>query len=91
MPTPEPEINPVNHARSVIEIEAAAVFALLDRLDGEFDKACNMILQCKGRVVVIGMGKSGHIGGKIASTLASTGTPAFFLHPGKPVMVIWVC
>ncbi len=83
MPTPEPEINPVNHARSVIEIEAAAVFALLDRLDGEFDKACDMILQCEGRVVVIGMGKSGHIGGKIASTLASTGTPAFFLHPGE--------
>ena len=61
----------------------AAVSALFDRLDEQFEKACNMILECKGRVVVIGMGKSGHIGGKIASTLASTGTPAFFLHPGE--------
>lgn len=83
MPAPEPEIDAVSHARSVIEIEAAAVLALPDRLDGGFSKACNMILQCDGRVIVIGMGKSGHIGGKIAATLASTGTPAFFLHPGE--------
>ncbi len=83
MPTPQPEIDPVRCARSVIEVEAAAVLALPDRLDGGFGKACNMILECEGRVVVIGMGKSGHIGGKIAATLASTGTPAFFLHPGE--------
>ncbi len=79
---PEPTISAC-HARSVIEIEAAAVTALLDRLDDHFDHACNLILNCSGRVVVTGMGKSGHIGGKIASTLASTGTPAFFVHPGE--------
>ncbi len=83
MPALEPESDPVSYARSVIEIEAAAVLALPDRLDAGFSKACSMILQCEGRVVVIGMGKSGHIGGKIAATLASTGTPAFFLHPGE--------
>ena len=71
------------HAQSVIEIEAAAVSGLLAQLDDDFAKACELILQCVGRVVVIGMGKSGHIGGKIASTLASTGTPSFFLHPGE--------
>ncbi len=73
----------MDHARCVIEIESAAVSALVDRLDHNFEKACRMILACAGRVVVIGMGKSGHIGGKIASTLASTGTPAFFVHPGE--------
>ena len=83
MPATETEIDPVSHARSVIEIEAAAVLALPQRLDSGFNQSCNMILQCEGRVVVIGMGKSGHIGGKIAATLASTGTPAFFLHPGE--------
>ena len=57
--------------------------ALLERLDDNFEQACNLILHCAGRVVVTGMGKSGHIGGKIASTLASTGTPAFFVHPGE--------
>ncbi len=83
MPIPKPEIDAVSHARSVIEIEAAAVLALPERLDSGFGKACDMILRCEGRVIVIGMGKSGHIGGKIAATLASTGTPAFFLHPGE--------
>ncbi len=76
-------LSPVHHAQTVIQIEADAVAALLDRLDDNFDLACDMIMKCEGRVVVIGMGKSGHIGGKIASTLASTGTPAFFLHPGE--------
>ena len=75
--------SPVELARSVIEIESSAVTSLLEKLDENFDRACSMILECTGRVVVIGMGKSGHIGGKIASTLASTGTPAFFLHPGE--------
>ncbi|NKB77982.1 MAG: KpsF/GutQ family sugar-phosphate isomerase [Gammaproteobacteria bacterium] len=73
----------IDHARSVIEIETAAISALSARLDHRFEKACEMILACQGRVVVIGMGKSGHIGGKIAATLASTGTPAFFVHPGE--------
>ena len=83
MLTPVPDSQSILHARSVIEIEATAVYALLDRLDGNFDKSCKMILECTGRVVVTGMGKSGHIGGKIASTLASTGTPSFFVHPGE--------
>ncbi|MGR3914357.1 MAG: KpsF/GutQ family sugar-phosphate isomerase [Gammaproteobacteria bacterium] len=73
----------ISHARSVIEIEAEAVAALGARVDARFARACELLLNCRGRVVVIGMGKSGHIGGKIASTLASTGTPAFFVHPGE--------
>ena len=72
-------------ARRVIENEAAAVLALGERIDDRFAKACRLILSCKGRVVVTGMGKSGHIGGKIAATLASTGTPAFFLHPAEAI------
>lgn len=70
-------------ARAVIETEAAAVTRLLDRIDDDFVAACEMMLACKGRIVVIGMGKSGHIGGKIAATLASTGTTAFFVHPAE--------
>ena len=73
----------LSHARTVIDIEAEAVKGLLSNLDDNFERACDMVLDCTGRVVVIGMGKSGHIGGKIASTLASTGTPSFFLHPGE--------
>lgn len=69
--------------REVINIEALAVNALLDRLDETFAAACQTMDQCQGRVVVTGMGKSGHIGGKLAATLASTGTPAFFVHPGE--------
>lgn len=69
--------------RAVIETEAQAVAALADRIDGNFAKACACMLACEGRVVVTGMGKSGHIGDKIAATLASTGTPAFFVHPGE--------
>jgi arabinose-5-phosphate isomerase len=70
-------------AREVLETEASAVAALGARLDGSFTSACGLMLACRGRVVVMGMGKSGHIAGKIASTLASTGTPAFFVHPGE--------
>jgi len=70
-------------AREVIELEAEALRVLGSRLDAAFDHACEMILACSGRVVVVGMGKSGHIGGKIAASLASTGTPAFFVHPGE--------
>ena len=68
---------------AVIETEARAVSQLAARIDSLFAKACQLMLACEGRVVVIGMGKSGHIGNKIAATLASTGTPAFFVHPGE--------
>ena len=68
---------------AVIETETQAVSELINRIDQAFVKACMYILDCKGRTVVIGMGKSGHIGGKIAATLASTGTPSFFVHPGE--------
>ncbi|WP_438273530.1 KpsF/GutQ family sugar-phosphate isomerase [Zhongshania arctica] len=64
-------------------MERDAVSVLADRIDESFERACNILLSCKGRVVVTGMGKSGHIGNKIAATLASTGTPAFFVHPGE--------
>jgi len=70
-------------ARRTLEIEAEAVNRLQDRLDQSFLDAVDLILQCHGRVVVSGMGKSGHIGGKIAATLASTGTPSFFMHPAE--------
>src|SRR5262250_2584299 len=70
-------------AREAIRIEAAAVEALLRKIDQRFAEACRICLDCQGRVVVTGMGKSGHIAGKIAATLASTGTPAFFLHPAE--------
>lgn len=70
-------------ARDVLLLEASEINALANRLDQHFSDAVALILQCKGRVVVSGMGKSGHIGGKIASTLASTGTPAFFMHPAE--------
>lgn len=70
-------------ARQVLTIEADAVRRLVDRIDAQFERAMAIILGCKGRVVVTGMGKSGHIARKIAATLASTGTPAFFLHPGE--------
>ena len=70
-------------ARRALAIEARAVEALLARLDDRFAAACRVCLECPGRVVVTGMGKSGHIARKIAATLASTGTPAFFLHPAE--------
>jgi len=68
---------------AVIQTEAAAVAELAARIDGNFAIACQHMLACSGRIVVLGMGKSGHIGGKIAATLASTGSPAFFVHPGE--------
>jgi arabinose-5-phosphate isomerase len=70
-------------ARRALDIELRAVQALAPRLDSAFAAACRVCLECQGRVVVTGMGKSGHIAGKIAATLASTGTPAFFLHPAE--------
>jgi arabinose-5-phosphate isomerase len=70
-------------AKSVIEIEQKAIAELVQFVDDSFELACQLMFHCKGRVIVIGMGKSGHIGGKIAATLASTGTPSFFVHPGE--------
>ena len=80
------EIRPekfIAFGKAVIETEQSALAELMERIDEKFVAACNTLLQCEGRVVVIGMGKSGHIGKKIAATLASTGTPAFFVHPGE--------
>ena len=73
----------IQSAQRTIRLVAEAVESLLTRIDADFVRACEMILTCKGRVVVVGMGKSGHIGNKIAATLASTGTPAFFVHPAE--------
>ncbi len=70
-------------ARAVIETELAGVNGLLARIDDNFVRACRLMLECRGRIVVLGMGKSGHIGSKLAATLASTGSPAFFVHPGE--------
>lgn len=70
-------------ALRTLTVEQAAIDGLKSRLSDDFDRACELILACQGRVVVTGMGKSGHIGGKLAATLASTGTPAFFVHPGE--------
>ncbi|UOA06868.1 KpsF/GutQ family sugar-phosphate isomerase [Methylobacter sp. S3L5C] len=68
---------------AVIQVEAQAINALAEQINDNFVAACKLLFMCTGRVVVIGMGKSGHIAGKIAATLASTGTPAFFVHPGE--------
>jgi arabinose-5-phosphate isomerase len=70
-------------ARNVVETESRAIFALVERIDANFIAACELIVACTGRVVVTGMGKSGHIARKIAATFASTGTPAFFMHPAE--------
>ncbi len=75
----------IARGRRVLATEAEAVAALEHRLGEEFATACRLLLACQGRVVVTGMGKSGHVASKIAATLASTGTPAFFLHPGEAV------
>lgn len=75
----------LEEARKVIRIEAEALLRLADSINGDFEKAVRLILSTKGRVVVTGMGKSGLIGQKIASTMASTGTPAFFLHPAEGI------
>jgi len=73
----------ISLGQAVIKTEASAVSDLLPRIDENFALACNFMLHCKGRIVVTGMGKSGHIGNKIAATLASTGSPSFFVHPGE--------
>ena len=73
----------LDSAKQVLSIEADAISSQINQLDHNFEDACQLILNCEGRVVVTGMGKSGHIANKIAATLASTGTPAFFVHPGE--------
>jgi arabinose-5-phosphate isomerase len=70
-------------ALDVIQIEQQAIAELTQYIDQNFEDACHLMFTCKGRVIIVGMGKSGHIGGKIAATLASTGTPSFFVHPGE--------
>lgn len=70
-------------AKQVLSIEADAVNAMRDKIDQDFVDACEIILQCRGRLIVVGIGKSGHIGNKIAATFASTGTPSFFVHPSE--------
>lgn len=73
----------IESAKRTIEIEWKAISALSERIDDSFVNACELMKQCKGRVIVTGMGKSGHIANKIAATFASTGTPSFFVHPGE--------
>jgi arabinose-5-phosphate isomerase len=83
-PLPKPaEAASLAIARDVLEIEAKAITDLISRLDESFERAVQIVLACKGRIVVSGIGKSGHVARKIASTLASTGTPAFFVHPAE--------
>ncbi|MES9967235.1 MAG: KpsF/GutQ family sugar-phosphate isomerase [Sedimenticola sp.] len=82
-PTPEEAEKLQALGLAVINNEAEAVSSLAERINGDFAQACFYMLNCEGRIVVTGMGKSGHIGGKIAATLASTGSPAFFVHPGE--------
>src|SRR5205807_4487118 len=72
-------------AKKVLRIEAAAIIGLVDRLNGDFERAVDLLFECKGRVIVTGMGKSGIICRKIAATLSSTGTSAFFLHPAEAI------
>ena len=73
----------ISVGQRVLDIEARAVSALKDSLDEQFSAACDQMLKATGRVIVTGMGKSGHVGNKLAATLASTGTPSFFVHPGE--------
>ena len=73
----------ISDARRVIECEREALDTISRRLDSDFSRACDAIISCTGRIVVTGTGKSGQIGSKIASTLASTGTPSFFVHSGE--------
>ena len=73
----------IETAKTVIQSEADSILALKDRINQSFIDACSLLQNCQGKVVLVGMGKSGHIARKIAATLASTGTSAFFVHPGE--------
>ncbi len=75
--------NYIDSARRTVSMERDALSDLINQIDGAFEKACDFMLNCQGRVIISGMGKSGHIANKIAASLASTGTPAFFVHPGE--------
>ena len=79
----------LEQAAAVLQQEAGAIIQLSKNLDSRFEDAVNLILSIKGRVICTGMGKSGHIGRKIAATMASTGTPAFFVHPGEGLHGTW--
>jgi arabinose-5-phosphate isomerase len=83
MPSSVTDTNLIEVGRQALAVEIVGLQAQLPRLGQEFARACRICLECRGRIVVTGMGKSGHIAGKIAATLASTGTPAFFVHPGE--------
>ncbi|PTY38877.1 D-arabinose 5-phosphate isomerase [Saccharospirillum sp. MSK14-1] len=76
-------VNYLESAQRTLRLEIESLQSLSGHLDAGFERACDLALVCKGRVVVTGMGKSGHVGNKLAATLASTGTPAFFVHPGE--------
>ncbi len=76
------EFNFIDIGKKVLAIEADAVKILKDRLDNSFAVACEACFECTGKIIVMGIGKSGHIADKLAATLASTGTPSFFVHPG---------
>jgi arabinose-5-phosphate isomerase len=82
---PQSVLTDLTLARKVLQTEAAAILGLIDRLDDRFARAVELLRDCRGRVIVTGMGKSGIISRKIAATLASTGTPAFFLHPAEAI------
>jgi arabinose-5-phosphate isomerase len=85
-PSPVADSDPaalIRSGQAVIDIETRAIEALRPRIDADFVAACRLMLACQGRVVAVGMGKSGHIARKIAATFASTGTPAFYVHPGE--------
>ena len=73
----------ISIGKKVLDIESTAIAKLKDQLDNNFDIACQLCLDCNGKIIVMGMGKSGHIADKLAATLASTGTPSFFVHPGE--------
>ena len=77
----QPSLKALDLARQVLRIEGDAVLALIERIDNAFLDALSLVLNCHGRVIVTGIGKSGLVGRKIAATLSSTGTPAYFLHP----------
>ena len=77
------DISLLESGKRTIELESRAIQGLVERIDEDFRRACQLILACEGRVIVVGMGKSGHIANKIAATFASTGTPAFFVHPAE--------
>ena len=78
-------MNIIEEGRRVLRVEADALIKAVELIDDNFEKVVNLICECKGKVITTGMGKSGHIAQKISSTLASTGTPSFFLHPAESI------